>query len=88
MLEILGDWLVDTIVRHREQSIRRMEPTAEAEEGWRKLVNDLTNRTLYRLANSYYMGANIKCKPRDALNFPGGIPEYTRFLAEGKDNGY
>ncbi|KAK1765287.1 hypothetical protein QBC33DRAFT_593410 [Phialemonium atrogriseum] len=87
-VEIQGDWIVDTIVRHREQGIRRMEPTAEAEGGWRKLVNDLTNQTLYPLANSYYMGANVEGKPREALNFPGGIPEYRRLLAESMKNGF
>jgi len=87
-VEIQGDWIVNALLHHRGKDIKRMEAMAEAEQGFRKFVNDETDKTLYPLADSYYMGANIKGKPREALNFPSGIPYYRDMLADAASKGY
>ncbi|KAK2013502.1 FAD/NAD(P)-binding domain-containing protein [Colletotrichum eremochloae] len=89
-IEVQGDWIVEALVRNRERGLTRMEPSAEAEQGFRKLVNERTNATLYPLTKSYYMGANVPGKPIEALNFPSGIPNYRAMLDEAKqkDSGW
>jgi len=34
------------------------------------------------------MGANIPGKPRESLNYTGGVPRYNRECKEKADNGY
>jgi len=39
-------------------------------------VNRLSDATLFPLADSWYMGANIPGKKREQLNYVGGLPLY------------
>lgn len=87
-VEIQGDWIVDALVHSREKGLERMLAANQAQEEYRAMVNDLTARTLYPLAKSYYMGANIEGKTREALNFPAGIPKYKEMLDECAAEGY
>lgn len=41
-------------------------------------VTDLCNLTLLPGTSSWYMGANIPGKPRESLNYTGGVPRYNR----------
>ena len=69
--ELQGEWVVDCLKYMRENNKRRMEATAQAEEGWTQLLNSIADMTLFPRADSWYMGANIPGKPRQLLNFPG-----------------
>ena len=44
--------------------------------------------TLFPLADSWYMGANIPGKPRELLNYPGGVPLYLQMCQASADKGY
>ena len=44
--------------------------------------------TLFPLADSWYMGANIPGKPRELLNYPGGLPLYLQMCQACADEGY
>ena len=44
--------------------------------------------TLFPEANSWYMGANIPGKPRQILNYPGGLPLYLEKCAACAAEGY
>ena len=70
------DWVADCLVHLREQGISAMEPTVEAEEEWRAHVEATGNRTVYPLADSWYMGANVPGKPRVFLAYIGGVNTY------------
>jgi len=48
----------------------------------------LAGATLFPKANSWYMGANIPGKPRQLLNYPGGLPLYLARCAECAEAGY
>ena len=37
---------------------------------------------------SWYMGANIPGKPRELLNYPGGVPMYLQMCKASAANGY
>ncbi len=69
--EVQGDIVVNLLADLRKRGITRIEATNEAEEAWRSLVKTIADMTLFPLADSWYMGANIPGKPRELLNFPG-----------------
>jgi cyclohexanone monooxygenase len=50
--------------------------------------NEVADRTLYPLANSWYMGANIPGKPRIFMPYVGGVPAYKKKCDEVAANGY
>ena len=45
---------------------------------WVHHVNQVADSTLYPLANSWYMGANIPGKPRVFMPYVGGFDRYKR----------
>ena len=51
-------------------------------------VNEVANTTLYPLANSWYMGANIPGKPRIFMPYVGGVGTYRQKCDEVAANGY
>ncbi len=55
-----------------------IEATAEAEDAWVAHVNEVANATLYPLANSWYIGANIPGKPRIFMPYVGGVGAYRK----------
>ncbi len=82
------DWICDCIADLREQGLRVIEPTETAEAGWVQHVNDFGDITLYPLANSWYMGANVPGKPRVFLPYVGGVGAYRTACDEVRDDDY
>jgi cyclohexanone monooxygenase len=82
------DWIADCIAYLRHHSIATMEATASAEDNWVKQVDELGRQTLYPLANSWYMGANIPGKPRVFMPYIGGLPAYCQKCNEIAANHY
>ena len=70
------DWVADCIGRMRADGFDTIEPTQVAEAGWNQHVNDCADITLYPVANSWYMGANVPGKPRVFLPYVGGVDRY------------
>ncbi|RSM04767.1 hypothetical protein CDV31_009934 [Fusarium ambrosium] len=75
-VETQGNWIVDAILTIDGSGLRYIEPTPEAEKEWKDKVNALSDRTLHPLTDSWYMGANIPGKPREQLNYLGGLDFY------------
>ena len=50
--------------------------------------NEVADRTLYPLANSWYVGANIHGKPRVFMPYVGGVTAYKKKCDEIAVNGY
>jgi cation diffusion facilitator CzcD-associated flavoprotein CzcO len=75
-VEAQGNWIINAISKIEKEGIKSIDPTREAEEEWRRKVTELSDKTLFPKANSWYMGANIPGKPREQLNYAGGIPLY------------
>ena len=64
-------------LRHMERHGHdRIEALPEAEAEWVAHNNEVANATLYPLANSWYMGANIPGKPRIFMPYVGGVHNY------------
>jgi cyclohexanone monooxygenase len=72
------DWIADAIDHLHKHQLDRIEPTPQAESNWVQHVNQVADSTLYPLANSWYMGANIPGKPRVFMPYVGGFDRYKK----------
>ncbi|KAL1301880.1 hypothetical protein AAFC00_006061 [Neodothiora populina] len=81
-VECQGDWIVDCLALLRSQKIDYLNPSRDAEEDWRRRVTELSDKTLFPGTSSWYMGANVPGKPREQLNYAGGIPLYEKECRE------
>ena len=70
------DWIADAIAYLGARQLATIETTEAAEAAWVAHVAEVADTTLYPLANSWYMGANVPGKPRVFLPYIGGFPAY------------
>ncbi len=82
------DWIADCIRHMRANGWATIEATAAAEEQWVGHVNEVGDATLYPLANSWYVGANIPGKPRIFMPYVGGVGVYRQTCDEIAAKGY
>jgi len=82
------DWIADAIDHLGKHQLDRIEPTADAEADWVAHVNKVADSTLYPLANSWYMGANIPGKPRVFMPYVGGFDRYKKHCDAVAAQGY
>lgn len=60
---------------HKE-GIEVIEAQSDAAEKWTSDIQEMNEKTLFPLANSWYMGANIPGKKREQLNYLAGVNVY------------
>ena len=72
------EWISDLIEHMRERGLDVAEAEADAEEAWGAHVNEIADMTLFPLADSWYLGANIPGKPRVFMPYPGGVGTYRK----------
>ena len=82
------DWIADCLGHLAKSGLDRIEPTPEAERGWVEHVNQVADSTLYPLANSWYVGANIPGKPRVFMPYVGGFDRYKKHSEAIAAKGY
>ncbi|HRD76408.1 MAG TPA: cyclohexanone monooxygenase, partial [Hyphomicrobiaceae bacterium] len=82
------DFIADCIAHVEGRQARRIEPTRMSEMAWVTHNNEVADRTLYPLANSWYMGANIPGKPRVFMPYVGGVTAYVQKCREVAAKGY
>ena len=83
------EWITDCIAAMREKGVSRIEPAAEAAEGWVAHVNAAADATLLPMAgHSWYLGANIPGKPRVFMPYAGGMAHYRRICDDVAAKGY
>lgn len=70
------DMIAEAIAHLRERQLTIIEAGESAEADWVAHVAELADTTLYPLANSWYMGANVPGKPRVFLPYVGGFNVY------------
>ena len=85
--EIQGEWIVNCLEYLRDNQLQRIEATVEAENAWLAHMSEMAGATLFPLADSWYMGANIPGKPRQFLNHPS-LPTYMDLCKQCAANGY
>ena len=86
--ELQGDMVIRILEDLRAHGRTRIEATPAAEEAWRQHNIELANQTLIPTVDSWYTGSNVPGKPREILNYPGGLPTYSEKFRESADNGY
>ncbi|HEU5377994.1 MAG TPA: NAD(P)/FAD-dependent oxidoreductase [Ktedonobacteraceae bacterium] len=87
-IEQHAEWIADCLRYLRDHRITRIEPVVEAEDAWVSHVNEVASHTLFPLANSWYLGANIPGKPRIFMPYVGGVGNYRNKCLEIAKKGY
>jgi cyclohexanone monooxygenase len=82
------DWIAACLEYMLEHGLATIEARPDAQETWVQHVNDVANFTLFPLANSWYIGANIPGKPRVFMPYVGGVGVYIQKCNEVVANGY
>jgi cyclohexanone monooxygenase len=82
------DWIADCLTYLDRHGHATIEPTADAQEAWVRHVDEVGHMTLYPLAPSWYMGANIPGKPRIFMPYIGGVGVYRQKCDEVAAKGY
>jgi cyclohexanone monooxygenase len=70
------DWIADCLQYLRDHDLATIEATQAAEDGWVRHVAEAGDATLYPLASSWYMGANVPGKARVLMPYIGGVGVY------------
>ncbi|QDQ98430.1 flavin-containing monooxygenase [Tomitella fengzijianii] len=76
------EWVRDLLAHLADTGTGTVEATAEAQDRWVELGNQIASATLYPSADSWYMGANVPGKPRVFMPFLGGVGTY-RGICDG-----
>jgi cyclohexanone monooxygenase len=82
------EWIGHALEDLREQGLDTIEATREAQDAWVEHVNDVADQTLYKHANSWYLGANIPGKVRVFMPYVGGVGNYRAKCDEVRAKGY
>ena len=82
------DWIMDCLAYMDDSRHRKIIVKPDAEEGWVAHVNEVANATLYPKGGSWYLGANVKGKPRIFMPYAGGVGPYREICEEIKADNY
>jgi len=87
-IEIHIEWIANMLKMLEAESVTTFEPTAAAEQEWTDHVNAVSDSTLMRFANSWYVGANVEGKARVNVVYMGGVAPYEAELLEVANDNY
>ncbi|TKA37347.1 hypothetical protein B0A54_10932 [Friedmanniomyces endolithicus] len=86
IVEKQDEWIVAVLNKMRAEGKTRLNANEDAEQEWKKTINTLHGMSLRDKVDGWYMGTNIpgsySCKPREALNYAGGMPLYLKTINE------
>ena len=82
------NWISKCIGHMRDHGHQRIEAKRGAEDEWVEHVNQVADFTLFKHANSWYLGANIPGKARVFMPYAGGLIEYGKRCDESASQGY
>ena len=82
------EWIAEAIAWLDAHGRTTIEATPEAEAQWVAHVAEVAHQTLYPLADSWYMGANVEGKPRVFLPYVGGFDAYVQACNDVVANDY
>jgi cation diffusion facilitator CzcD-associated flavoprotein CzcO len=82
------DWLARCMEFMASEGYDVVEATLGAEADWVRHVDQLAHETLYPMANTWYLGANIPGKPRVFMAYAGGVDRYRRTCDEVEADHY
>ena len=82
------EWIAACMASLKRSRIATIEATPEAESAWVEHVNEVANYTIFPLANSWYVGANVPGKPRVFMPYIGGVAAYRQKCDEVASGNY
>jgi len=82
------EWITGAIRHMEANGLDVMEADAQAEADWVAHVNEIASQTMFMLADSWYLGANIPGKPRVFMPYPGGVGAYREKCDDVTAKGY
>ncbi len=82
------EWISRCLAHMRVGGYTRIDAELQAEDRWVVQVNDAANRTLFPLADSWFLGANVPGKPRVFMPYVAKIGVYRRECDEVARAGY
>ncbi len=82
------DWIADCINYLRTHDLKTIEATVEAEDRWVEHVNKAAHKTLFPLADSWWLGANVPGKPRVFMPYVVKFGHYRQECQQAADQGY
>ena len=82
------EWISGCIAYVNERQAGAIEATTAAQDAWVASVNEIADTTLFPLANSWYIGANVPGKPRVFMPYIGGFPTYEQICNDVAAKGY
>lgn len=85
IIESQIEWIVKTIKKMKDEGVEILDVEDAPAKKWRQDIQDMNNRTLYPLENSWYMGDNIPGKVREQLNYLGGVALYNERIHDALD---
>lgn len=85
IIESQIEWIVKAMNKMKKEGIEEMDAEDEPAKKWRQAIQDMNEKTLYPLENSWYMGDNIPGKVREQLIYLGGVDMYNQQIHEALD---
>ena len=82
------EWIGDCIKYVEEKGYGGIEASHSAEDKWTAHVSDAADQTLYPLASSWYVGANISDKARGFMPYVNGLKVYEEACQREADANY
>ena len=82
------EWITRCLEHLREHALTRIEAEVAAEDRWVDHVNAAADRTLFPLADSWFLGANVPGKPRVFMPYVAKIGVYRRECDAAAAQGY
>ncbi len=82
------DWISDCLAYLRAHGLDCIEATQASEDAWVEHGNEVAHKTLYPLANSWYMGVNVPGKPQVFMPYIGGVGAYRDTCDQVAAEGY
>ncbi|MBT6305987.1 MAG: NAD(P)/FAD-dependent oxidoreductase [Rhodospirillaceae bacterium] len=82
------NWVANCLSYMRDNNYTRVAAEVKAQQQWVDHVREVADSTLYPLANSWYMGANIPGKARVFMPYVAGVEAYTKECNRVTQNGY
>jgi cation diffusion facilitator CzcD-associated flavoprotein CzcO len=82
------DWVAGAIRHVRDNGLRSIEPTAEAEARWMRICDEGAAGTLFPQVNSWINGANVPGKPVTNMFYMSGMAAYMGEIEQESGSGY
>ena len=82
------DWITDCLCTLRGRGVDSIEADPQAQAQWVQHVNEVADKTLFKQANSWYLGANVPGKARVFMPYAGGVVPYRRKCEDVTANDY